>query len=268
MVLEHNKLLCPLLNPPSSSQADVRLDQPAWRQCEAVFHSCSCRLCSPLGKDIEETEVPRGEPGWLLLASLNLAPKPLLRGVLAGESNLFVMATVPGPPPINTMCSTDSSRRDGGPSGVADGLEGAGIPCRSRSRRARCPSARREGGLSAMDVEPLERLSAAGVESCARRLCSCRAYCPRAPYDRVAEAELAIECIGTRTPSCATKCVSCISGLWSSCSRVRRLDERPWDRVSSMAKNENGSLEGLFSGVSTKENQTWLREEGMVARRV
>ena len=75
-----------------------------------------------LGEDIEETEVPRGEPGWLLLASLNLAPKPLLRGVLAGatlpvnktekyerdnysQSNLFVITTVPGPLPINTMCS-------------------------------------------------------------------------------------------------------------------------------------------------------------------
>jgi len=77
-----------------------------------------------LGEDIEETGVPRGEPSWLLLVSLNLAPKPLLRGVLAGatlvneteiyerdnysQSNLLVMATVSGPPPINTMCSTDS----------------------------------------------------------------------------------------------------------------------------------------------------------------
>ena len=112
---------------------------------------------------------------------------------------------------------------------IPDGLEGAGIPCRSRSRRARCPSARRESGLSAMGVEPLERLSAAsvpaaGVESCLR---FCRACCPRALYDRGAEAELGIECVGTRTPSCATKCVLCISGLSSSCSRVSRLDERP-----------------------------------------
>jgi len=78
-----------------------------------------------LGEDIEATEVPRGEAGWLLLASLNFAPKPFLRGVLAGatpvvnetekyerdkysQSNLFVMATVSGPLPINTMCSTDS----------------------------------------------------------------------------------------------------------------------------------------------------------------
>jgi len=39
-----------------------------------------------LGEDIEATEVPRGEAGWLLLASLNFAPKPFLRGVLAGAT--------------------------------------------------------------------------------------------------------------------------------------------------------------------------------------
>ena len=85
---------------------------------------------------------------------------------------------------------------------IPGGLEGAGIPCLSRSRWARCPSARREGGLSAMDVEPLERLSAAGVsaagvsaagvsaagvESCARRLRFCRACCPRALWPRLDE---------------------------------------------------------------------------------